>query len=305
MKKENPTFPVSPGYLSSFIIAARPKTLIAAASPVLIGSSLASLHHPISFGILALCLGFSLFLQIGTNWANDYFDFIKGADNAMRKGPLRAVQAGWIAPLHMRNSAFGSFLTAFLFACPLILRIGLEFFPLALLCILLGIFYTGGKRPLGYLGLGDLLVFVFYGPIATSLTVLTQLGRIPDAAWISALIPGAFSCAILCINNLRDIESDIAANKMTLAARFGRRFGVWEYICCLAIGFSAPAILALSQNIPTFWFLFLLLPLAIQPLRIVLHKPDELNSALSLTAQLFTAITLLFCLCTYTLITFH
>ena len=289
MKNENPTslafqdIPKSLIWLQS----TRPKTLIAGISPVFIGTSIAMSYQPVSFCVLVLCLLFSLFLQIGTNWANDYFDFLKGADTPERKGPARAVQTGMIAPKTMRNAFIIAFSLAACTAMPLIASIGWGYFPLMLLCILCGLLYTGGKWPLGYLGFGDLLVFIFYGPVATCCTALAQLHRIPFEAWIISLIPGMLSCAVLCVNNLRDMEQDTKANKMTLVARFGSRFGQWEYAFCLLISFLA-MIFSTSLLVSLIW-----VPWTSEPLRLVFRR-ENLNHALALTARLFAGITLLF-----------
>lgn len=294
MKNANPTFLSSPSALRAWILAARPKTLIAGISPVLIGLAIASAYQSLSPLFALLCLLFSLSLQIGTNWANDYFDFCKGADTPNRKGPARAVQSGWITPKAMRFGGMIAFSASALIALPLLWRIGFVFLPLMLLCIACGILYTGGKRPLGYLGLGELLVLFFYGPVATCCTILAQLLFIPNEAWIASLAPGLFSCAILAINNLRDADEDHKANKLTLAARFGTSFARREYAACLFLAAMVPAALVIYGKSPFLLSIWLLIPLAIEPLRIVFHHPQNLNRALALTARLLALYTVLF-----------
>lgn len=294
MKNANPTLRNIPNALRGWLLAARPKTLIAGVSPVLIGIAIASLHHALSFSIALLCLLFSIVLQVGTNWANDYFDFCKGADTATRKGPPRAVQSGWITPKAMRNGSATAFLIAGLISLPLLSRIGFSFTPLMLLCILCGIFYTGGKRPLGYLGLGELLVFTFYGPVATCLTVYTQLLSIPQEAWLASLAPGLLSCALLVINNIRDVDEDRKANKLTLVARFGKTLGRWEYASFLFISALVPLLLVLCGLSSSLLLIWVLLPFAKEPLQIVFYHPENLNRALALTARLLALYTLLF-----------
>lgn len=286
-KSENLTSPASPNGLKNWILAARPKTLIAGISPVLIGTALASMHQSISFPIALLCLLFSVMVQIGTNWANDYFDFLKGADTIQRKGPPRAVQSGWIRPQAMRNGAAAAFLMAACFAIPLLARIGALYLPLMILALLCGIFYTGGKKPLGYLGFGEVLVFFFYGPVATCCTALTQLLYIPREAWIASLVPGCLSCVMICINNLRDAEEDRNANKNTLIARWGNRFGQWEIASFLLMADLA-SLRFLSWTgvlIPLFFTALLL--------RIVFSLPEQLNRALALTGLFLAVQTLL------------
>ena len=293
-KNANQTSLNSPSALKAWVLATRPKTLIAGVSPVLMGSAIAASYVPLSLSLLFLCLSFSLLLQIGANWANDYFDFRKGADTPQRKGPARAVQSGWISEKAMRNASAAAFFSTALISLPLLFRIGLSFFPLMILCIVSGILYTGGKKPLGYLGLGELLVFFFYGPIATCFTVLVQLLFIPSEAWIASLVPGFLSCAILAINNLRDLEEDRKANKLTLAARFGMRFARWEYFFFLIAAACIPPLLVLILKTPALLLTWLLLPLGREPIQIVFHRPQELNRALALTARILTLYTLLF-----------
>lgn len=302
MKKENPISLPIPGCLKNryaWILSIRPQTLIAGISPVMIGSSIASMVQPLSCRIFILTFLFSVLLQSGTNLANDYYDFIKGADANTRKGPHRALQTHQIAPKTMRNAAFAIFFLAICISLPLITRIGMIFIPLMLLCILSGIFYTAGKRPLGYMGFGDLLVFLFYGPIATCCTILAQLLFIPPESWIASLIPGCMSCALLCINNLRDVTEDRLANKLTLVARFGARFGQVEYALCLLIAALVPFLLVLKGWPAAFLLVSSALMLAKKSLRMVFDPSGDLNKALALTARVFIIYTTIFCMAIY------
>jgi 1,4-dihydroxy-2-naphthoate polyprenyltransferase len=296
MKSENPTSHASPGILKIWVASTRPKTLIAGISPVLIGSASATFYQPISWVLLTLCLLFSLFLQIGTNWANDYFDFIKGTDTPERIGPIRAIHTRMIAPKAMRSAAILAFAAALIAGLPLIARMGIAYLPLPFICIACGILYTGGKRPLGYLGLGDLLVFIFYGPVATIGSALVQLHYVPANAWTMSLIPGSLSCAILSVNNLRDVEEDRRAKKMTLVARFGIRFGQWEYALLLCLNALAPLLLVVQGYPASILWVWVLLPLAKEPLEIVFKKEARLNDALALTARYLAFETLILCL---------
>ncbi len=296
MKSECPISPASPGAVKKWILAARPYTLIAGLSPVWIGTAIASRWQPISLGILALCLAVSLCLQIGANWANDYFDFIKGADTSQRKGLPRAAQAGWISPPVLKRAAYGAFLAASIFSLPLLWRIGFSHLPLVFLAIASGIFYTAGTRPLGYLGLGDLFVFAFFGVVATVYSTLAQLLFIPKEAWIASFAPGCFSCAILSINNLRDLDEDRQANKLTLAVRFGSSFAIAQYYFYCLGAFLVPLVLVfLGMNVS----LLALLPLSIlfkKPLSLVASQ-TRLNQALAATAILFFLYTAAFHAC--------
>lgn len=232
--------PDSPSALKAYFLASRPKTWIASCSPVCIGA--AFVPH-IDWLVFSLTLLFSLFIQIGTNFANDYFDFINGADSKMRNGPKRATQEGWIAPETMRRATFAIFAAALLIAVPLMVIAGLWSLFLAAACVIFGILYTGGPKPLGYLGLGELLVFIFFGPVATCGTFFLQTGVVTLPVFIASLAPGFLSCSILIANNLRDEKSDRAAGKRTLVVRFGRFFGSCEYALSFFLAFLVPQIL--------------------------------------------------------------
>jgi 1,4-dihydroxy-2-naphthoate octaprenyltransferase len=279
MKNENPIFPASPSVPKALFLAARPKTWSAGLSPVLIGASMAPSIDP---AIFILTLLFSLFIQIGTNYANDYFDFVKGADTAARKGPKRAVLEGWIAPRTMLTLSGLTFGCALLFALPLMLKAGAWSFGLAGLCILSGILYTGGPKPFGYLGLGELVVFIFYGPIATLGTYFLQTGEINKMVLLASLAPGFLSAAILMANNLRDVDSDRLANKKTLVVRLGPRFGQWTYM----------ALLFGASLVPLFFPLKLAsLVLLLAPIQKLLQSKEILQE----TSLLLLLYTLVFC----------
>lgn len=296
MKNESPISQSFPSALKLWILAARPKTLVAGISPVLIGASFAAHLQSISYELFALCLLFSIAIQIGTNWANDYFDFVKGADTSTRKGPPRAVQSGWISPLAMRNASFGAFGFALLCALPLLLRIGAAYTPLALLCPIAGILYTGGKRPLGYLGLGDLLVFVFYGPVAVCCTALALLLYIPDHLFLASLAPAFLSCALLAVANLRDAEEDRKCGKMTLIARFGTLFGKIQYLSYLFLGIGLVPLFLVLRGMPDFLLRLLWLsPLALFAVRTVFKHPEKHGLALATTSALLALYTLGWC----------
>jgi len=318
MKNVNPISPDSPGspensekgcsvekpnhiqsLFRSWVLSTRPQTLIASISPVMIGSMIAWLYHPLSYWVLVLTFLFSLCLQIGTNWVNDYFDFIKGADTLARKGPHRAILSGQISPIAMRNAAFAIFFLAVCISIPLLARIGIAYTPLMLLCIFCAIFYTGGKYALGYLGLGDLLVLIFYGPIATCGTVIAQLSYIPFDAWIVSLIPGSLSCAILSINNLRDITEDCKAQKKTLVVRFGPTFGRIEYCLCISTGIIIPIILVLRGWPSMICFSWLGLMMAKEPLKIIFRHCENFNRALAITTKMIAIYTIMFCAAIY------
>ncbi len=223
--------------------AARPKTLPAAVIPVLVGTALAAAHRTADYGKAALCLLFALLVQIGTNFANDYFDFMKGADTPARVGPRRAVAAGLIAPRTMLVATGGVLGVAFLVGLLLVREGGWILLPIGIVSIVCAIAYTGGPFPLGYNGLGDVFVFVFFGLVAVDTTFYVQAGGLaPDATSCGAAI-GLLAANILVANNYRDAEADARAGKKTLVVRFGKKFAVWQYALSHLVALLCPAAL--------------------------------------------------------------
>jgi len=223
--------------------AARPKTLPAAVIPVLVGTALAAAHRTADYGKAVICLLFALLVQIGTNFANDYFDFVQGADTPERVGPRRAVAAGLIAPRTMLAATWLVLGIAFLVGLLLVREGGWILLPIGLVSILCAIAYTGGPLPLGYNGLGDVFVFVFFGLVAVDTTYYVQAGGLsPDATSCAAAI-GLLAANILVANNYRDAETDARAGKKTLVVRFGRKFAVWQYGLSHLVALTCPAAL--------------------------------------------------------------
>ena len=275
--------------ISNWILASRPKTLVAAVVPVIVGAAYAK-QAALEHWPLALCAALSaLCIQVGTNLANDYGDFKRGADTTARIGPVRATQAGLIAPRKVKNGAILSFALAVAFGIPLIARGGLPILLIGMLSIFCGWLYTAGPFPLGYNGLGELFVLLFFGFAAVAGThyVLT-LEWNPLVLFI-ALAPGLHASALLAVNNVRDIETDRAAGKHTLAVRFGRTFGRVEFALLILLPFFVPAVLFFILHF-SYLILFpvLSLPLAMPPLRTALTREDgpSLISALAGTARL-------------------
>ena len=219
--------------MNSWILAIRPKTLPAAVAPVLIGTAMAFGDGLFDATAALMALSAALCIQIGTNLANDYFDFKKGADTSERRGPIRVTQAGLIKPRTVLMAAIIFFVLAALSSIYLIHRAGIWILIIAITSIVSGIFYTAGPRPLGYLGLGDIFVLVFFGPVAVAGTYYVQALEINWAVIVAGLGPGFLSMAILAVNNLRDIDTDLKAGKLTLAVRFGRGFALGEYLFCI------------------------------------------------------------------------
>lgn len=288
----------TPSLIKAFWLAARPKTWIASISPVLIGSTLAYKEGFFDLPRFFLTLCFSLFIQIGTNFANDYFDFLKGADTAERQGPKRATQEGWISPRLMWHATCLVFSLALLFATPLMYLAGLWSVALAALCVAFGFLYTGGPKPLGYLGWGEVLVFLFFGPVAAAGTYYLQTQQLTNTIFLASLAPGFLSCSILIANNLRDEQTDRQAEKNTLIVRFGRRFGSWEYACTILAAALVPVVLVLWGRAPvSVLFASLIFPLSLPWIQIAFRfeHPKQLLSVLQGSALILWIYTLLFC----------
>lgn len=234
---------VPTGSVAHWVEACRPRTLPAAIAPVLVASALAGHDGRFEPTAAGLCLAFALLIQIGTNLANDYFDFKKGADTAERVGPRRAVAAGLIAPEVMRRAMTGVFVTAFLVGLGLLPFGGWALLIIGLASIFCGVIYTGGPYPLAYHGWGDVFVFVFFGLVAVGATYFVQTGQLTSHAWWLGALMGALSTNILVINNYRDIETDRKADKRTLAVRFGPGFAEWQFLMSHVIGLIALAVL--------------------------------------------------------------
>ena len=217
------------GAIKVWLLAARPRTLSAALVPVMLGTALAMRDGTFALVPASLCLGFALLIQIGTNYANDYYDYMSGADSPDRIGPVRAVAAGLVEPELMRRVMSGVFFAALLLGSVLILYGGWWLLFVGIASVLSGIAYTGGPYPLGYHGLGDLSVFLFFGIIAVMFTYYVQAGTFTLDSFFVSLAVGSLTTNVLVVNNLRDIETDRAAGKRTLAVRFGRKFSIIQY----------------------------------------------------------------------------
>ena len=285
-----------PEQIKRWILAARPKTLPAAASPVIVGTAVAIGEGLFNLGpALAAMMG-ALLLQIGANLANDVFDYKKGADAGERLGPLRVTQAGLLTPRQVTRGMWLILGLAVVTGVYLALVGGWPIVVIGLLSIASAIAYTGGPFPLGYHGLGDLFVFVFFGPAAVCGTYYVQAGELIEIAWWAAAPMGLLTMAILAVNNLRDIETDRAAGKKTLAVRFGVRGTRAEYLLLVGMAYLAPLAMCLA-DVTTLWALlsWLSLPLALSPIRLVLQKRERaLNQALAQTARLELIYGLLF-----------
>jgi 1,4-dihydroxy-2-naphthoate octaprenyltransferase len=227
----------------TWLLAARPRTLPAAAAPVVMGTAIAAGDHALHVPAALTALAGALLIQIGTNYANDYFDGVKGTDTPTRLGPRRATASGLVAPAVMRRAFVIAFALAGVAGAWLVWRAGWPIAVIGVLSVLSGLLYTGGPRPLGYVGLGDLFVLVFFGPVATGGTYYVQALAWSEAALLAGLAPGLLGVALLTVNNLRDVVGDEQAGKRTLAVRFGPRFAKVEYLACLLGAAAVPPVL--------------------------------------------------------------
>jgi 1,4-dihydroxy-2-naphthoate polyprenyltransferase len=278
-------------------MAARPRTLPAAIAPVLVGTAAAiEVSDELRVGAFIAALVGSIFIQIGTNLANDYSDARRGADTADRLGPVRVTSSGLVAPRRVLVATWVAFAIAVAAGIYLATVAGVVILIVGAASILAGVLYTGGPRPYGYEGLGELFVFLFFGMVAVNGSYYVQLERLE---WLPAglsLAVGFLATAILVVNNVRDIETDQRAGKMTLAVRFGRQRTRNLYALLVAAAFAAVPITLLAAEGPALGLLALLsAPLVPRPLAAVLTRTDgpSLNGALASTGALLAAFSVL------------
>ena len=268
-------------------LAARPRTLPLALAPVLVGSAVAAQTGGLHAGpALAAGLG-ALALQVGANYANDVFDAEHGADTEARIGPPRAVQMGWVSAATMRGASALAFGAALLVGLYLVAVAGWPIALAGLLAIAAGLAYTGGPWPLGYHGLGEVTVFIFFGAVAVCGSCFVQTGEVPRQALLASVPMGALAAAVLVVNNLRDVDEDRQSGKRTLAVRWGRRASRAEYAALLFISYATLPLLWLQGAGAGSLLPLLGLPIALRlvaRLRVESDGP-ALNAALARTAQ--------------------
>lgn len=271
-----------------WVLAARPKTLTAAAAPVLAGTGLAAHHGVLAWTPAAAALLGALLIQIGTNFANDYYDFVRGGDTEERVGPTRVTQAGLIAPERVRRAMVGVLALAMLVGVYLVDVGGWPIVVIGLASVACAVLYTGGPFPLAYHGLGDVFVFVFFGLVAVSGTYYVQGLTWPADALLAGAGLGALNTAILVVNNLRDLDTDAKAGKRTLAVRIGGAGTKVEYVLLLVAAIAVPIVGVMWHGWPPAALASVVaVGLAYAPLgRVVGHTdPAELNPALGGTAR--------------------
>ena len=278
----------APGSAGAWILATRPPTLVAAVVPVAVGAACAASVGGLRWGPTLACAACAVLIQVGTNFANDVFDFEKGTDTEERLGPVRAAQAGLLTPRQVRAGMAVAFGLATLLSLFLVWVAGWPIVAIGVASILSGIAYTGGPYPLGYHGLGDVFVMVFFGFVAVAGTAYANLLAVPEAAWWAAIPVGALATNILVVNNLRDRQGDALAGKRTLAVRLGAGGARAQYHLLLLLSFAIPAVLHLRGLAgPWVYLPWLTAPLALG-LAVHLHRRTgrALNATLVGTAAL-------------------
>jgi 1,4-dihydroxy-2-naphthoate polyprenyltransferase len=282
--------------LNSWILASRPKTLPAAVVPVVVGSAVAINHGEFFPLYSVLALVCSILIQIGTNFTNDLYDFLKGADTEKRKGPLRVLLSGMVSVKEMKIAILLVFFTAFVIGMYLVFNAGLFIFIIGILSIIAGLAYTAGPYPLAYNGLGDLFVFLFFGFAGTVGTEYLHTKEISVIALLASIPVGALITNILVVNNYRDIEEDKAAGKFTLAVKMGRKLTRIQYLLLLIISFLTPLLLFTLYNFSYWIFLpYITLPIVVKLLNMMYRfEGKDLNRTLELTAKFSAIFGLLF-----------
>ena len=290
----------------AWVIAARPQTLPAAAAPVIVGTGLAvrdGVFAPLP--ALVALVGAAL-IQIGTNFANDYYDAVQGADTPAREGFTRVTAGGLIEPATVKRAMWLTFAAAILVGTYLVAVGGLPILVIGLASVAAGIAYTGGPYPLGYHGFGDVAVFIFFGVIAVTGTYYVQAAAqlgvafgtlvpsgelVPLAAVVASLPVAALSTAILVVNNLRDRAEDASTGKRTLAVRFGTGFARGEYLFLLGTAYTVPFVFVAATGDLTTLAPLVTVPYAASVARVVARRTDgeALNPALERTGKLLAA----------------
>lgn len=288
---------MSSSTLSHWIAASRPKTLIAAFIPVLIGASLAYAQDSLLWLPSLIALFCALLIQIGTNFANDYYDHVKGSDTEERIGFDRMTSKGYIAPKSMKMATYMAMGLAFIAGMYLVWHGGWIILLIGVLSILFGIAYTGGPYPLGYNGLGDLFVFIFFGIVAVMGTFYVNVFEWEMEAFWASLAIGALCVNILVVNNLRDSDIDRKTGKKTLGVLFGDRVLKLEYLAMMLLAYAIPPHFVFQEGYkPIVLLPFLILPLAINHV-ITIFRIDEkvkLNKTLEQTAMFMFLFGILF-----------
>lgn len=280
----------------AWLLAARPRTLAVAVGPIAVGTAVASVEGGARFlPALAALLG-AVLLQLGSNFANDVYDFENGADTDDRIGPARATQLGLLTPSQLRTGMVAVFAAATLVGLYLVAIAGWPIVAIGVASIIAAVTYSGGPWPFGYHGLGDPMVFLFFGVVAVMGTTYTQTLEASSLALLASIPVGALATATLVVNNVRDRETDLRAGKRTLAVRLGARGGRLEYAILIGLAYwMLPVYWVVCERSSWVWLPLLTLPHACRLVDQVFQNTDgpTLNAALSATARLGMIFSLL------------
>lgn len=279
---------VRAAHLRAWLLACRVPTLPASLVPVVVGTAAALGRHPFRPWVFAVTVAAALLLQMVANFANDLFDFRSGADSEQRIGPQRGLQSGLISERQLTVALLGVIAAAVLCGLYLVLVGGAPILVVGLASIAAAVAYTGGPYPLGYHGLGDVLVFAFFGLVAVGGTYYLQAGVVDGVALLAAVPIGLLVTAILVVNNVRDAETDRRAGKRTLAVMLGAAGGRAEYALCLVAAYVVPPLM-LAIGAARGWILlpWLSIPVAIACAHAIYeHEGPKLNALLKRTGQL-------------------
>jgi 1,4-dihydroxy-2-naphthoate polyprenyltransferase len=279
--------------MNVWVLGARPRTLVAAVCPVLVGTAAAAAEGPVVAWRALAALVVALALQVGVNYANDYSDGLRGTDTPARLGPARLTAAGLAAPAAVRRAAVAAFAVAAVAGLALAVAVDLRLLLVGVAAIAAAVLYTGGPRPYGYAGFGELAVLMFFGVVATCGSAYVQLERVPAVAAAACVPVGLGAVAILLANNVRDIDGDRLAGKRTLAVRLGRGRSRDLFAAVVAAMFAAAVLLGLAR--PPVLVTLAALPLAVPPVRLVRGRSDGpgLVAALGATARLQLGVSVL------------
>jgi len=278
---------VQQGRLGVWLAATRPRTWPASLVPVVVGLAVAASIASVDVSIALATMVAALALQITTNLANDYWDHVRGIDHGARLGPVRATQAGLLAPSAVLRAVWLGLFVAVVAGLPLVYRGGLPIVAIGLVSMVCAVAYSAGPYPLASLGLGELLAFVFFGLVAVSGTAYLHVGRVPAAALLAGAAVGAFAAAIMSVNNLRDIPTDEPAGKRTLAVRVGEERARTLYGSLIGAAFFFAGLLAAYEAKWGPASVALAAPLAVKEMRAVAaRRGAELNLSLAATARL-------------------
>ena len=287
-----------PSKIENWLLASRPRTLLAAVVPVMVGSALAISHNKFTLILSLIALLCSILIQVGTNFTNDLYDYLKGTDKEDRIGPRRVLVSGLISTTEMKMGIVTVFGLAFLLGLYLVYASGIVILIIGIISILAGLAYTAGPYPLAYNGLGDVFVFVFFGIVGTTGTYYLHLHEFSLLSFLIAVPVGALITNILVVNNYRDIEEDREADKYTLAVKLGKKITRFQFVNSIAISYLILFIIYFKYDF-SYW---IFLPLISLPIAVILIKTlqtlegEGLNKTLELSAKYAALFGLLFSL---------